>query len=111
VFRAVVVKDPRSGFASDKDAGAGVPRLVPQHDAGIQPALGGPSEVDGRRPEHPHPLRGLGEPFGEAQAPAVLALRILPKGVLVDRDKGIGKRGCLAYAEALSAGTPGSTAV
>ena len=97
-----MVKYPRSGFTSDQDAGARVPRLVAEHDAGIQPALSGPGQVDCRRPEHPDPLRVVGEPFGEAQAPAVLALRILPKGVLVDRDEGIGKRRCLAYAEPLA---------
>jgi hypothetical protein len=49
-------------------------------------------------------LRVVGESFGEAQAQAVLALRILPKGVLVDRDEGIGKRRRSAYVAPLAIG-------
>jgi hypothetical protein len=41
-------------------------------------------------------LRVVGEPFGEPQAQAVLTLRIVPEGVLIDRDEGIGKRRRLA---------------
>ena len=41
----------------------------------------------------------MGKSFGEAQAQAVLALRILPEGVLVNRDEGIGKRRRLACVE------------
>ena len=34
----------------------------------VQPALGGPGEVDGGSSEHPDPLRVVGEPFGQAEA-------------------------------------------
>jgi hypothetical protein len=44
----------------------------------------------------------VGKSFGEAQAQAVLALRILPEGVLVDRDEGIGKCRRLAYVDPLA---------
>jgi hypothetical protein len=104
VLGAILVEHPRSGFAGDEHAGAGVPWLVAEHDAGIQPAFGGPCEIDGGRPQHPDPLRVVGESFGEAQAQAVLALRILPKGVLVDRDEGIGKRRRSAYVAPLAIG-------
>jgi hypothetical protein len=56
-----MVEHPRSGFTSDEDPGAGVPWLVTEHDAGIQPALGGPGQVDGGRSEDPDPLCVLGE--------------------------------------------------
>ena len=80
------------------------PALVSQGllDAGVEPTFGGPGEVDGGRSEHPDPLRIVREPFGEAQAQAVLALRILAKDVLVDRDEGIGQRRRLAYLEPLA---------
>jgi hypothetical protein len=38
-----------------------------------------------RTPQHSNPLCVVGESFGEAQAQAVLALRILPEGVLAAR--------------------------
>jgi hypothetical protein len=34
--KPVVVKYLRAGFASDEDAGAGVPGLVAEHDADVQ---------------------------------------------------------------------------
>jgi len=34
------------------------PRLVANHDAGIQPTLGRPCQIDGGRPEHPYRLLG-----------------------------------------------------
>src|SRR5215207_2383618 len=104
VLGPIVVEYSGSGFASDEDASAGVPWLVAKHDAGIQPALGGPCQVDGGRPQHPNPLRVLSEPFCEAKAQAVLALRVLPEGVLVDRDEGIGKRRRSTYVEPLAIG-------
>jgi hypothetical protein len=99
--------DPRSSFARDEHAGAGVPRLVTKQDAGIQPTFGGPGEVDRRHSEHPDPSGVVGEPFGEPQALAVLALRIVANCVLVDGDEGIGKRRGLADAEprVISVGT------
>ena len=97
-----MVEHPRSRFASDEDPGAGVLWLVAKHDAGIQPALGGPCQVDGGRSEDPDPLCVLGESFGKTQGQAVLALRVLPEGVLVDRDEGIGKRRRSAYVEPLA---------
>ena len=78
--------------------------FVAEHDAGIQPALGGPGQVDRGRSEDPDPLCVLGEYFGEAKAQAVLTLRILSEGVLVDRDEGVGKRRRLAYVEPLAIG-------
>jgi hypothetical protein len=108
-----VVQDPRSSFAGDEHAGAGIPRLVAEHDAGIQPTFGGPGEVDRRRSEHPDPLGVVSEPFSEPQALAVLALRIVAKCVLVDGDEGIGKCRGLANAEplAISVGTLSKRAV
>jgi hypothetical protein len=53
-------------------------------------------------PEDPDPLRVLGQSFGEAQTG--LPLRVLPEGVLIDRDKGIGKRRRSAYVEPLAIG-------
>ena len=96
---AVVVQDPGSSFASNKNAGARVPRLVAELDTGIEPAFSGPGEVDRRRAEHPHPLRVVREPLGEAQPPTVLALCILAEGVLVDRDQGIRNSRRPAYTE------------
>jgi hypothetical protein len=74
-----VVEHPRSGFPSDEDPGAGVPWLVAEHDAGIQPALGGPCQIDGGSPQHPNPLRVLSEPFCEAQAQRFLRSASSPK--------------------------------
>jgi hypothetical protein len=68
VLGAVLVQGSGSGLAGDKHAGAGVPGLVAEHDAGIEPAFGGPRQVDGGRPQPPDPLRIVSEPFGEAQA-------------------------------------------
>jgi hypothetical protein len=90
---AVVVQDPGSGFTGDEHTGARVPRLVAQLDAGIEPAFGSPGEVYRRRAEHPHALRVVSQPLGETQPPAVLALRILAEGVLVDGDEGVRKSG------------------
>jgi hypothetical protein len=44
VLGAVVVQDPSSGFTSDEHAGAGVPGLVAELDAGIEPAFRGPGK-------------------------------------------------------------------
>ena len=99
-----MVEHPRSRFASDEDPGAGVLGLVAELDAGIQPALGRPGQVDGGRSEDPDPLCVLGESFGKTQGQAVLALRVLPEGVLVDRDEGIGKRRRSAHVEPLAIG-------
>ena len=62
-------RDPSSGFASDEDAGAGVPWLVAEPDAGIQPAFRASCQIDCGRPEHPDSLHFLGEPlFGWSSA-------------------------------------------
>ncbi len=54
-----MVEDSCSGFSRDKDAGAGIPWLVAEHDAGVKPPLGGPCEVYSRRAKHPYPLCAL----------------------------------------------------
>ena len=86
------------GLASNEDAGAGIPWLVAEHDAGI----GRPSAVQARSMAEARasdPLRVVGEPFGQAGVGTFLPLRVFPEGVLVNRDEGIGKRRRLAYVE------------